>query len=123
MKSAIVRKAHTMTDMTPKPLEALKGSIRKWNRIYCKGGVDIGAGNCPLCRLFPGTSCGNCPVHLFSGTGCVNTPYEKWANHHMAAHGGKEPFRVVGKCRSCKKHSKAERDFLASLLPDGEKWR
>jgi len=35
-----------------KALEALKGSIKKWERIVEGTGVDEGADNCPLCELF-----------------------------------------------------------------------
>ena len=113
-----------MNDMNAETLEALKGSVRKWNRIFCKGGVNLGPTNCPLCKLFVLSDCEGCPVSAKSGrSGCHGTPYYAFGRHHLGSHPIFIDHRVVGKCRSCKKHAKAERDFLASLLPSGEKWR
>lgn len=73
--------------MDAKTLEALKGSIAKWQAIVDGTGEDRGFNNCPLCRLF-GVShyaeeinCRGCPV--FEKTGkhvCKGTPYYKWIN-------------------------------------------
>jgi hypothetical protein len=38
--------------MDEKTLEALKGSIRKWEAIVDGTGEDDGADNCPLCHMF-----------------------------------------------------------------------
>lgn len=38
--------------MNSRTLKALKGSIRKWERICNGTGEDRGPRNCPLCELF-----------------------------------------------------------------------
>jgi len=56
-------------------LEALKGSIEKWERIVYDGARDRGAANCPLCKLFS-SWCDGCPVAEKTGlSSCEGTPY------------------------------------------------
>jgi hypothetical protein len=66
-------------------LEALKGSIEKWEKIVAGTGIDQGSKNCPLCKVFlepdpPGENyCDGCPVKEKTGLKlCYGTPYEKW---------------------------------------------
>lgn len=61
--------------------KALKGSIRKWVMIVNGTGIDDGADNCPLCRLFFDGGCKGCPVAEATGDArCIGSPYELWSN-------------------------------------------
>ncbi len=102
------------TSMDPATLEALRGSIRKWEAIVAGTGTDNGPDNCPLCRMFHSEyfddgddtpCCLGCPVaDAVKNTGCAGTPYEDYDNA--------EPD-------SQEQHDHAERElaFLKSLLP------
>ena len=60
-------------------IRALKGSIKKWEKIVDGTGVDRGIYNCPCCDKFHYCSCINCPIHEFTGyKNCVSTPYDEW---------------------------------------------
>lgn len=77
-------------DLTARQAEALRGSIRKWEKIVKGTGKDKGFKNCPLCELYvspydpddPDNSlydCHGCPVMAVTNVQyCVNTPYVKW---------------------------------------------
>ena len=99
--------------MTEKTLTALKGSIKKWEKIVAGTGTDEGWSNCPLCQLFYGEprNCNGCPVkektHL---SACVCTPYTKFAT-------ARQRKDVSGS----RKYAKEELKFLKSLLPRGGK--
>jgi hypothetical protein len=98
--------------MDERTLEALKGSIAKWEAIVAGKGEDNGPVNCPLCHLFHssyrkdgGEECSGCPVYLKTGeTGCSNTPYDRFAMED----GG-----------DYKQLAEDELEFLRSLLPEG----
>lgn len=71
--------------MPPETLEALRGSIAKWEAIVAGTGVDLGAENCPLCRKFNpdlrddhlDDGCQGCPVREYTGENfCRSTPYD-----------------------------------------------
>lgn len=71
--------------MDEQTLDALKGSIAKWEAIVAGTGEDLGAENCPLCALFLRNSkdrsndCKRCPVKIKTGLRyCKNTPYIKY---------------------------------------------
>lgn len=92
--------------MNAKTLKALRGSIRKWERIVAGTGSDNGPHNCPLCRLFfwNREACEGCPVAAKTGRAqCDGTPYRDydWS-------GSKEDAR-------------RELNFLKSLLPKKSK--
>lgn len=98
--------------MNKKTLKALKGSIKKWEKIEARTEEDKGVSNCPLCRVFFSYNCHNCPVKNRTGfASCKNTPYDKWELHQHVNHYSK---RVV--CKWCKKYAKDEVEFLKSLL-------
>jgi hypothetical protein len=88
-------------------LEALKGSIAKWEGIVAGTTRDDGADNCPLCALFNTddydrieNACEGCPVQKSAGIGfCMQTPY--YAYRHLKT----------------TEAAQAELDFLRSLLP------
>lgn len=110
----------TEEQMAPETLEALKGSIAKWEGIVAGTEKDLGPDNCALCQIFlmaHPDSCDACPVGMASGsTGCSRTPYEdQWTPlfPDRQSYGGKAntPLR--------KQAAQAELDFLKSLLPLG----
>lgn len=88
-------------------LEALKGSIGKWERIVAGTGSDEGIHNCPLCQKFYvycessyDIDCAGCPVAKKVGvSGCVDTPYREWTASRDLA------------------DAKRMLEFLKSLLP------
>src|SRR4051812_10552999 len=95
--------------MDAETLEALKGSIRKWEAIVDGTGIDEGWINCPLCRLFLKTGCAGCPVMEKTGIEtCLATPYVD--------------YRRAANKRSNDAHAAAiqEMDFLRSLLPESK---
>jgi len=109
--------------MDAETLEALKGSIAKWEGIVAGIDVDRGARNCPLCQKYPNLGCDGCPVAERTGyANCSDTPYQsQWMRL-------KEPDVSGCGCASCKGErvaltdvaraaAQAEVDFLRSLLP------
>ncbi len=95
--------------MDKKTLEALHGSIRKWEAIVAGTGIDDGHRNCPLCQMFlleldgftsKNPMCRGCPVYERTGeTGCKRTPYDQY--HDVEN----------------EENARAELAFLRSLLP------
>lgn len=98
---------------------ALLGSIKKWQAIAAGTGVDNGPYNCPLCQLFGGGFCRECPVALKVKAGaCMKTPYVAWnvhLNEKHQVHGG--PAR----CRICIAIAKKEVAFLKQILDERSK--
>lgn len=101
--------------MDAETLEALKGSIAKWEAIVAGTGEDKGDENCPLCLKFhichrsePGRGCDGCPVAGAGHRSCEDTPYEKYADAMNRA----SPDHEVANQAAL-----AEIDFLKSLLP------
>lgn len=86
--------------MAPEVLEALRGSIKKWEAIVAGTGTDNGHRDCPLCQMFLQIStCRGCPVMARTGKPeCRGTPYRQSVNTNEIA--------------------QAELDFLKSLLPE-----
>ena len=94
-------------------LEALKGSIAKWEAIVAGTGEDHGIDNCHLCKKFYYYDCEDCPVAIASGASrCCGTPYEDWDEIVDSRY---FPRKVRGP--SSKAVAQAELDFLKSLLP------
>ena len=96
--------------MEPATLEALRGSIAKWERLARGEGVNKGREDCPLCTLFnnfsiPGhNKCVGCPVMKVTGVRyCHDTPYL----NYIAARGDMRLF-----------FAESMRAFLVSLLPE-----
>lgn len=55
---------------------ALRGSIRKWEKIVDGTGEDLGIDNCPCCARYWDAACGSCPIAIYTGRGlCLGTPY------------------------------------------------
>lgn len=105
--------------MNKQTLTALRGSIRKWEKIADGTGVDLGPKNCPLCQLFfNGGRCQGCPVSRHTGCAqCLGTPYDDWS----------DMFGITGvralKARTpkAKAAARAELAFLKSLLPKADR--
>lgn len=89
--------------MAPEVLEALRGSIKKWEGIVAGTTRDEGGRNCPLCQMFvhgKAATCRGCPVRTRTGkSSCDGTPY------YYYEHGDTQT-------------AQAELDFLKSLLPE-----
>jgi hypothetical protein len=116
--------------MDKETLEALEGSIKKWESIVAGTGEDKGTDNCPLCIKFydleePETEdnlgdpfrqqiCYGCPISIASGEiGCGNTPYAGWS---YLVHGCDYPHKADTQPKI--EASQRELDFLKSLRPD-----
>jgi hypothetical protein len=107
------------TVMDAETLEALRGSIAKWEGIVDGTMTDEGPFNCPLCRRFndrKGVSndCQGCPVMARTGhRGCLESPYQTYDDYIEHCDWNDIPID--------KSHAKAlaqaELDFLKSLLP------
>lgn len=105
-------------------LEALKGSIAKWEKIVAGTGSNQGPYNCPLCEKFnqyvlddeyfgPPT-CKGCPIQQAVGqAGCRGTPYERYEEAEEAEEATDGDFTED----DMKHLAQAELDFLKSLLP------
>lgn len=102
--------------MDAETLEALRGSIRKWEGIVAGTEEDLGHDNCALCQLFykfddPST-CVGCPVMAATGERyCEGTPY------HDYRPGEEDRDGNVMSATALKAAAQAELDFLKSLLP------
>lgn len=109
--------------MNAETLNALQGSIAKWEAIVAGTGSDKGWRNCPLCQLFNNPNedreytCGGCPVVAAVGaTECEDTPYYEWVDIFgmLELKEANTPERQA--------LAQQELDFLRSLLPaDGAK--
>lgn len=109
--------------MDKETLQALKGSIKKWERIVkTTTAKDDGIHNCPLCKLFHSTmsknylseSCLACPIYNKTNVFfCNETPYQEWTSHHNKT---EDNHRYAG-CKECLTLAKSELKFLKSLLP------
>lgn len=117
--------------MDAETLEALRGSIQKWEKIVAGTGSNGGAYNCPLCLKFNtalngGTKCRcfGCPVFAATGQhGCNGSPYERYEELEDDGDLNEEEMQEV---------AEEELAFLKSLLPpkdyeppepDGESFR
>lgn len=102
--------------MNQATLTALRGSIRKWEKIVDGSGADKGSKNCPLCQLYnTGSSeCEGCPVRDATGLPfCIGSPYvENWA---LPSRGSWPP--VYANTPALKVAARKELKFLQSLLP------
>lgn len=97
--------------MDRKTLKALKGSIKKWEKIVAGKEEDMGNYNCPLCHEFLDKDCRGCPVKKATGkVGCDNSPYELWK--FIPPDETEQPISDIAKIAA-----RAEVMFLESLLP------
>jgi len=100
-------------------LQAIQGSIEKWEGIVAGTEVDKGTDNCPLCEKYyrkRWLECTGCPVKLkVKAELCESTPYDNWLKHQHDKHAG-GLYREM-ECPYCKRLAKKELVFLKSLLP------
>ena len=104
--------------MNKKTLQALQGSIEKWQQIVdSTEAEDKEVDNCPLCGMFWNRGCRGCPVSAVTGrSGCIGSPYAEWSAHtnsHAAS-----PARRCPGCKECLRLARAELAFLVGLLPN-----
>lgn len=103
-------------------LEALRGSIAKWQGIVAGTLPDMGVANCPLCQRFtvPNDSCRGCPVMQKVGiSDCAKTPYTNWSLvcPWPESFDGSESNERWAETDAHRRAAQAELDFLISLLP------
>lgn len=97
--------------MNYRALEALKGSIRKWEKIVAGTEGDEGTHNCPLCQEFYRQECVGCPVYERTGhAACDGSPYQDWASE-------KWTWGIKAETPEDKLQAQKMLDFLKSLLP------
>jgi hypothetical protein len=107
--------------MHAKTLEALRGSIRKWEQIAAGTEGDRGPANCPLCEMFYSGHCTGCPVaHKTGEIECDGSPYQKWTAlptslFRVEKIDGRYSWWVDSE--ESRAAAQAELDFLKSLLP------
>lgn len=114
--------------MNKETLQALKGSIKKWeNIVKYTTAKDDGIHNCSLCKLYHSVisanylseSCLACPIYNKTNIAfCHETPYQEWSEHQFKEHynSRKANYRH-SKCKDCLTLAKEELNFLKSLLP------
>jgi hypothetical protein len=104
--------------LSSRALEALKGSITKWERIAAEEEPSLGSRNCPLCRefkegLLAAEQCRGCPVMLSTGKpACRDTPYD-----YFPGASGPDGYATSGRAKEVARREVA---FLRSLLPREE---
>lgn len=97
-------------------LEALEGSIAKWQAIVDGSGADRLADNCALCKEF--LDCDGCPVAESTGmTGCLGSPWDKWYRAQSLLKRNYRGGEWVADTEALMKLAQAELDFLKSLRP------
>lgn len=102
------------TAMTKK--NAIKKSIQKWKDIRFKGGKDMGANNCELCKKYLGLGCFGCPVFEKTKTKfCYKTPYQEWENHGVNYHPSRKSIVLVPGCKECERLADEEIKWLEDL--------
>lgn len=102
--------------MDDETLEALKGSIKKWERVIAEGTDGTNWMDCPLCLLFWERNCRNCPVKDRTGRRmCQGSPFEAYAEARQSS--DEDGVDEIGKEPSVIAAAQAELDFLKSLLP------
>lgn len=108
-------------------LNALRGSIKKWEKIIACTEVDRGPDNCPLCLEYntvgkDSFDCVGCPVFKKIGQEyCEGTPYRVFYDHHHNFHRTGLVFFASILCGECLKFATDELNFLKSLLPKKDK--
>ena len=96
--------------MDAKTLNALKGSIKKWEGVV-KGTVkDEGPDNCPLCQRFQThDGCAGCPVSIKTKEDwCLGSPYYDYVELEDSALPDEKAISLA---------AKKELAFLKRLLP------
>lgn len=105
--------------MNKDTLEALRGSIKKWESIVkSTDAEDLSGGNCPLCRKFSSSECIGCPVEVDTGAeDCAYTPYSEWIDHFDLVHDIVGVRHRFSDCKECLRLAQKELDYLIALLP------
>lgn len=95
-------------------LNAIVGSIRKWEAILKGTGGDKGPKNCPLCKMYfyKYDVCRGCPVMEQTGQPfCRHTPYSSWQDNLQKG----EPFPYMADSSYRKALARDEVRFLKRL--------
>jgi hypothetical protein len=98
--------------MDERTLEALKGSIAKWERMAAEGDdyKDGGVDDCPLCREFH-------PRFFIGKDGCEGCPVREKTGLNYCAGSPHEDYIDSDTDDEAQEFIRAELDFLRSLLP------
>lgn len=122
----------TDPEMPAATLEALRGSIAKWEGIVAGTVKNECGDNCPLCGLFNPTisqhadrrrPCGGCPVRAWTTQAfCRGTPYEFYEDlqeqlDELDPDLEEDQPRIRSVRLQMDKFAQREVDFLKSLLP------
>jgi hypothetical protein len=108
--------------MDEKTLEALKGSIKKWEDIRDGLIDDKGTRNCPLCKMFsvadPIDDCVGCPIaEAVDDIHCYGTPYSVFNAFDNKFTMPLTELTNEDDIAMRRRLAQDEIDFLASLLP------
>ena len=110
-----------MTAMPARTLAALKASIMHWTENVQAETPDqtrLGQDHCALCQAFPRVDCMGCPVMKKTGQpGCDGSPYIDVMDAHAWWEDAPDSPEARAEWVTA---ATAERDFLVSLLPEGE---
>lgn len=112
--------AHTKSEpMDAATLEALRGSIAKWERVVREGVSGKSWKDCPLCVKFWDGDCRGCPVkHKTGYDACQGSPFEEYVDAYEEHQFGSDmSASLIGKEPDVVLAAQAELDFLKSLLP------
>lgn len=117
--------------MNKKTLAALKASIQHWKEneaAESSDDVSVWGDYCALCQLFvvKNESCDGCPVAKRTGKeqcdgspwGAARDEFKKWRWAYLAD--GQDSPRATEARDAFRTAARAEREFLESLLPEGE---
>lgn len=91
-------------------IEALRGSIKKWEGVVAGTIKNEGQSNCPLCKLFWNKFCEGCPVSEHTGRmACEGSPYYSyWVMVDLQ--------NIDARSEEAISTAQAELDFLKALL-------
>ena len=109
--------------MNKKTLAALRASIQHWRENEAAETVDLAgvfAEDCALCRMFveKNDDCAGCPVQ--KKTRSVQCRGSPWYSAKTAFLDWKKNPDNTGARDAFRAAARAEREFLESLLPEGE---
>ncbi len=100
-----------------KVLEAIDGSIEKWNSIVHAEGEDEGRHNCPLCKIFfDSDECDECPIRKDTDKkSCRDTPYDVFEKHWNDVHRSYTTINRTIVCETCSGLARDELEYLKGL--------
>lgn len=108
-----------MYKISKEQMQALDGSIEKWDQICNQNGIDNGRNDCSLCQIDnTNRRCEQCIIYLDTGGRfCEKSPYEAWVDHHTQFHSNYMITRVRKSCEcpECYILANEEYEYLKDL--------